>query len=79
MEPLVSQLGRSERREGADSVGLSHQFCGAVGKQAQCQVAVERVVSNGKVVAPMAMARLYLPEKWASDAPRREAAGVPIE
>ena len=63
-------------KQGTDSVGVSHQYCGAVGKQAQCQVAVELVVSNGEVVAPVA-ARLYLPEKWAKDAPRREAAGVP--
>ncbi len=35
-------------KQGTHSVGVSHQYCGAVGKQAQCQVAVELVVSDGK-------------------------------
>lgn len=63
-------------KQGNDSVGVSHQYCGAVGKQAQCQVAVELVVSDGEVVAPVG-GRLYLPESWATDSPRREKAGVP--
>jgi SRSO17 transposase len=63
-------------KQGNDSVGVSHQYCGAVGKQAQCQVAVELVVSDGEVAAPMG-GRLYLPEKWANDVARREKAGVP--
>jgi len=57
-------------------VGVSHQYCGAVGKQAQCQMAVELVVSDGEVTAPIG-GRLYLPENWAHDLPRREKAGVP--
>lgn len=63
-------------KQGSDSVGVSHQYCGAVGKQAQCQVAVELVVSDGEVVAPVG-ARLYLPESWTKDSSRREKAGVP--
>lgn len=63
-------------KQGNDSVGVSHQYCGAVGKQAQCQIAVELVVSDGEVAAPVG-ARLYLPESWAQDALRRQKAGVP--
>ncbi|MBI4325253.1 MAG: IS701 family transposase [Chloroflexi bacterium] len=63
-------------KQGQDSVGVSHQYCGAVGKQANCQVAVELVVSDGEVAAPVG-GRLYLPEVWAQDLPRREKVGVP--
>jgi SRSO17 transposase len=63
-------------KQGRDSVGVGHQYCGAVGKQARCQVAVELVVSDGEVAAPVA-GRLYLPETWAQDPARRQKAGVP--
>jgi SRSO17 transposase len=63
-------------KQGKDSVGASHQYCGAVGKQAQCQVAVELVVSDGEIAAPVG-GRLYLPEVWTKDKQRREKAGVP--
>jgi SRSO17 transposase len=63
-------------KQGQDSVGVSHQYCGAVGKQAQCQIAVELVVSDGEVAAPVG-GRLYLPECWTKDLPRCRKAGVP--
>lgn len=63
-------------KQGNDSVGVAHQYCGAVGKQAQCQIAVELVVSDGEVAAPVG-GKLYLPESWAKDQPRRQKAGVP--
>ena len=47
-------------KQGQHSVGVSHQYCGAVGKSANCQVSVELVVSEGWVAAPIA-AQLYLP------------------
>jgi SRSO17 transposase len=65
-------------KQGDKSVGVSHQYCGAVGKRASCQVSVEVVVSDGEIAAPVA-GRLYLPEGWANDRPRRTAAGVPEE
>ena len=63
-------------KQGQHSVGVSHQYCGAVGKQANCQVSVEVVVSDGEVAAPVA-GRLYLPERWTEDADRCARAGVP--
>jgi SRSO17 transposase len=65
-------------KQGDHSVGVSHQYCGAVGKQANCQVSVELAVSDGTVAAPVA-GRLYLPQKWTEDATRCAAAGVPEE
>jgi len=80
MEPLVAWIidETGWLKQGQNSVGVAHQYCGAVGKQANCQVSVEVVVSDGEIAAPVA-GRLYLPEKWAGDAARRQAAGVPAE
>ncbi|MFZ1105954.1 MAG: IS701 family transposase [Hyphomicrobiaceae bacterium] len=63
---------------GSHSVGVSHQYCGQLGKQANCQVAVSLSVANHAASIPVAY-RLYLPESWASDAARRKKAGVPDE
>ena len=63
-------------KQGNGSVGVSHQYCGAVGKQAQCQIAVELVVSDGEVAAPVG-GKLYLSESWAKDLSRRQKVGVP--
>jgi SRSO17 transposase len=65
-------------KQGRHSVGVSHQYCGALGKQANCQVSVEVTISDGFVAAPMA-GRLYLPESWTKDRPRCREAGVPEE
>jgi SRSO17 transposase len=80
MEPLAAWIidETGWLKQGKKSVGVAHQYCGAVGKQANCQVSVEVVVSDGEIAAPVA-ARLYLPEKWAGDLERRQAAGVPTE
>ena len=65
-------------KQGGHSVGVSHQYCGSVGKQANCQMSVELVVSDGLVAAPVG-GRLYLPQKWTEDRQRCAAAGVPAE
>ena len=65
-------------KQGRHSVGVSHQYCGAVGKSANCQVSVELAVSDGWVAAPIA-AQLYLPRSWSEDQARRDEAGVPAE
>jgi SRSO17 transposase len=63
-------------KKGQHSVGVAHQYCGALGKQANCQVAVTLTLANEAVSVPAAY-QVYLPEGWARDRKRRRAAGVP--
>jgi SRSO17 transposase len=63
-------------KKGQHSVGVARQYCGVVGKQDNCQVAVSVSLANEAVSVPAAY-RLYLPERWARDRRRRRAAGVP--
>ena len=63
-------------KQGQHSVGVARQYCGVLGKQDNCQVAVSVSVANEAVSVPVAY-QLYLPEAWASDRRRRRAAGVP--
>lgn len=63
-------------KKGTHSVGVARQYCGQLGKQDNCQVAVSLSVANHHAGLPVAY-RLYLPEDWASDAARRKKAGVP--
>lgn len=63
-------------KKGQHSVGVARQYCGVLGKQDNCQVAVSVSVANDAVSLPVAY-QLYLPESWASDRPRRRAVGVP--
>ena len=63
-------------KQGNHSVGVHHQYCGQLGKQANCQVAVTLSVANHHASLPIAY-RLYLPQEWAEDAARRKKAHVP--
>ncbi len=63
-------------KRGRHSVGVSHQYCGALGKRANCQVAVTLHYSGPRGHFPLAL-RLHLPESWTGDARRMDAAGVP--
>ncbi len=63
-------------KKGTHSVGVARQYCGQLGKQDNCQVAVSLSVANEQASLPVAW-RLYLPQVWAGDAARRAKAGVP--
>jgi len=63
-------------KKGTHSVGVARQYCGQLGKQDNCQVAVTLSLANGHASLPVAY-RLYLPEAWAGDLARRKKAGVP--
>jgi len=65
-------------KKGAHSVGVARQYCGQVGKQENCQVAVSLSLANHHAGLPAAY-RLYLPEDWAADSKRRRKTGVPKE
>ena len=65
-------------KKGRLSVGVGRQYCGQVGKQENCQVAVSLSVATDQASLPVAF-RLYLPEAWADDPERRAKAGVPEE
>jgi SRSO17 transposase len=65
-------------KKGTHSVGVIRQYCGQVGKQENCRVAVSLSVSTEYASLPIAW-RLYLPEEWAKDGKRRKKTGVPEE
>jgi SRSO17 transposase len=65
-------------KKGRHSVGVAHQYCGQLGKQANCQVAVSLSVATEPASLPIAY-RLYLPKDWAEDPARRRKAGVPAQ
>jgi SRSO17 transposase len=65
-------------KQGKHSVGVHHQYCGQLGKQANCQVAVSLSIANHAASLPVAY-RLYLPQAWAEDGARRDKAGVPSD
>jgi SRSO17 transposase len=63
-------------KKGRHSVGVTRQYCGQLGKQENCQVAVSLSLASAAASLPIAY-RLYLPKDWALDPARRAKAGVP--
>jgi SRSO17 transposase len=63
-------------KQGQHSVGVARQYCGQLGKQDNCQVAVSLSLANHHASLPVAY-RLYLPQDWAADRDRRHKAAVP--
>src|SRR4051812_20570411 len=53
-------------KKGRHSVGVARQYCGQLGKQDNCQVAVTLSLANRTASLPVAY-RLYLPQEWADD------------
>ena len=64
-------------KQGKLSVGVARQYCGCLGKRANCQVLVSLTLAKGEVSVPVGL-RLFLPEPWAA-AERCARAGVPAE
>jgi len=86
---VMARLGQKSRfywivddtgfpKKGIHSVGVARQYCGQLGKQDNCQVAVSLSLATEQGSVPIGW-RLYVPEKWAKDRQRREKAGVPKE
>ena len=65
-------------KKGEHSVGVARQYCGQLGKQDNCQVAVSVSLATQTASVPVAY-RLYLPQQWAGDRARRRKAGVPAQ
>jgi SRSO17 transposase len=63
-------------KKGKESVGVARQYCGQLGKQENCRVAVSLSVTTATWSVPVAY-RLYLPESWCNDRARRDRTGVP--
>jgi SRSO17 transposase len=71
---IIDDTGLPKKRR--HSVGVKPQYCGQLGKEANCQVAVSLSIANHFASLPIGY-RLYLPKEWAEDDARRERAGVP--
>src|SRR5919107_5579583 len=73
---ILDDTGFPEK--GKHSVGVARQYCGQLGKQDNCQVAVSLSLAHEWASLPVAF-DLYLPEDWANDPIRRAKTGVPPE
>lgn len=65
-------------KQGRHSVGVARQYCGMLGKQDNCQVAVSVSLACEKASLPVAW-KLYMPQEWIDDQDRRKKAKVPQE
>src|SRR3712207_3462899 len=62
-------------KKGTLSVGVARQYCGQLGKRANCQALVSLTLAGREVPVPVGL-RLFLPEEWTRDAERCAAAGL---
>ncbi len=65
-------------KKGDFSVGVAHQYCGALGKLSNCQSLVTLQGVGPRAHFPLA-AQLYLPESWTNDKSRMKQAGIPAD
>jgi SRSO17 transposase len=65
-------------KKGQHSVGVARQYCGELGKQDNCQVAVTLSIANYDASLPVAY-QLHLSKDWASDCKGRRMVGIPDE
>lgn len=65
-------------KDGRMSVGVARQWCGALGKQSNCQVGVSLHAASDTASVPISW-RLFVPAEWQDDAERRTRAGLPEE
>lgn len=63
-------------KKGDRSVGVAHQYCGQLGKNANCQALVSLTLARDEIPIPLGL-RLYLPLSWIDDVERRRECGVP--
>ena len=63
-------------KQGTHSVGVQRQYCGALGKKANCQVAVSVHYVTPLGHYPLDL-QLYLPDSWLTDKKRLDRVGVP--
>lgn len=65
-------------KDGRMSAGVAPQYCGALGKRANCQVAVSIHAATDTASCPLQW-RLFLPKEWASDTDRRSLTRIPAD
>lgn len=63
-------------KKGTRSVGVARQYCGHLGKKANCQSLVSLTLARDEVPVPVGL-RLFLPEDWTANPARSALAGVP--
>ncbi|MEU3964788.1 IS701 family transposase [Streptomyces buecherae] len=83
MLPLVAPVAWviedvSLPKDGRMSVAVAPQYCGALGKRANCQVAVSVHAASDTASCPLQW-RLFLPKEWDADTGRRTATRIPPE
>jgi len=63
-------------KKGKHSVGVARQYCGQLGKQDNCQIAVSLSIATQRGSLPIAW-QLYVPKEWIDDRERARRAGIP--